>query len=285
MVFNFLNAQEKTRLEKIQKLEDRAYTESLAVLKRQQDFTDMALKNNQGGLAAQFMALQPNSPTYQKDFSTLVAKINDPMMKLDMALKNAQLSKIQKETRLLGEPSATERKAEATALESKEGQNLVLQDKLDLINTIKTSKGLSNRVGSTPFSRKGRLGLPDFKFADFTGSGQAFAGAVHRLTSQEFLDKLIQAKSQGATFGALTDREGDALRAAATQLNDWEMKNDKGLGTGVWNIDERRFLGEINRIETLAKKAKGGTISIDEESDLNSIFSPDNTALDPSGYY
>jgi hypothetical protein len=59
----------------------------------------------------------------------------------------------------------------------------------------------------------------------------------------------------------LTDREGDALRASATQLNDWEIKDDKGVPTGVWNIDEASFKKELNNLKTLAQRAIGTTES------------------------
>jgi len=221
MVFNFLNAQEKTRLEKIQKLEDRAYTESLAVLKRQQDFTDMALKNNQGGLAAQFMALQPNSPTYQKDFSTLVAKINDPMMKLDMALKNAQLSKIKSDSKAeksdllsiddaakLGVPYGTT-KSQAIALQ---GQAPSTQIQIESFNNAQalldkvTSKGL-NLFGSVPIG-PGSFGptLPGTKRADFIA-------IENSLKAQLTLDNLKYLK------GPTSDKDVAFITTASTSLS------------------------------------------------------------------
>jgi len=311
-IFTFLTGREKAKLDGIQKQEDRAYAEGQNLLKTQEDFAQMALKNNQGGLAGKLMSLNPQSATYKQDFSKLVSGINDPMMKLDMQLRQAQLAKTQRETALIGQPTAAERKAEKAALQTTQGQNQVLSDKLVLIDSIKSSGGMASRVGTNFLSRtpqgnglfgkikagvqsvaKVPLTLGIGTFGDVSdsvsGKGQQFAGAVHRLTSQEFLDKLIGSKQQGATFGALTDREGDALRAAATQLNDWEIKNKEGLGTGVWNIDEASFNGELDRIKTLAQtsmqRSTGVTLSTEEQSLLSGAFGSSSTAQSPALYY
>ena len=132
-----------------------------------------------------------------------------------------------------------------------------LQLKVDLIDEIGKHQGLNSRVGPTALGRRA------FAIADKFGAGQDFAGSVKQLASQEFLDKLINVKAKGATFGALTDREGDALRAAATKINDWEIKDEKGIGIGEWNIDEKSFKAELTKIQTLAKKAleKSGGVS------------------------
>lgn len=229
------------------------------------------------------------------------SKLQDPIQKLQMQKLNLDIQKQIRENALIGQPTATEKAAEKKALASKEGQNLVLQDKLSLIDTIKNSSGISTRVGSNILARKpvsfwggvgkaltgvGIPGLIGGGIKEATGTGQQFSGAVHRLASQEFIDNLIEAKSQGATFGALTDREGDALRAAATQLNDWEIKDKEGKGTGVWNIDEKSFLGEVNRIESLSRKAIGDTFSQDEEQLFDSVFGSGTTLqADPSVYF
>ena len=111
----------------------------------------------------------------------------------------------------------------------------VLNDKINLIDTIKSnSLGFNNRVGPNALTRQptdlaGTVGrnasvvgigpLITGSITEATGAGQQFAGAVHRLASTEFINNLIEAKKAGATFGSLTDREGDALRAAATLIS------------------------------------------------------------------
>jgi len=218
---------------------------------------------------------------------------------LDLQIKRTELAYKQKQLSLLGEPSDADKKKEQELLASSEGIKTSLQDKIDTINTIvgedapyKVKLGKELRVGPNSAARKAQglewlnpLTLPtqiSIGALDTTGAGQAFAGAVHRIASQEFLDKLINVKGQGATFGALTDREGDALRASATQINDWELKNDKGIGIGVWNVSQSDFDAELNRIKKLAQKAisdsQKGLLTSDEQLLLDTVFSQTNVA-------
>jgi len=150
--------------------------------------------------------------------------------------------------------NASDAKAEASGSDTDIAD--ALQGKINFIDEIFSHSGLNSRVGPTGFSRR------TFAASDKFGAGQDFSGSVRQLASQEFLDKLINVKSQGATFGALTDREGDALRAAATKINDWEVKDEDGNGIGEWNIDEASFRKELTKIQTLAKKGldKAGAI-------------------------
>lgn len=96
----------------------------------------------------------------------------------------------------------------------------------------------------------------------FSGQAQNFIGDVEQLTSKEFIDNLINVKGQGATFGALTEKEGMALRDAATKLNNWKITDSNGKTIG-YNIDEANFIKELNNIKQLAQKGivyKGGNI-------------------------
>jgi len=216
---------------------------------------------------------------------------------MDHALKVKAMNRT---TGRLQSPTGKPGKTETEKLQSSTGQTEVLSDKIQLIDNIKASSGLNQRVGSNIVSRipsgfwsgvgkaASIVGLPTLitgALAESSGSGQSFAGDVHRLTNQEFLDKLIDAKSRGATFGALTDREGDALRSAATQLNDWEIKNSKGIGTGIWNIDEKSFNAELDRIKELAQTSLqrstglASNLQEDEKAQLDSLFD------DPANYF
>jgi len=298
-------------------IEQRAYDEKISNIQNNQkmiqDYSKYAMDSGQSDLVAQLNQLNPSSTTFLTDIAKIQGQIKNPLLALDIALKNAQItqaraqtSKIYKETGLLGEPTATEKKAEVTALKNSSGQTQTLVEKVNLINSILSSPGINSRVGTTFLTRKPTggaiskgfqtltkipltLGTGTYKdiSSTVTGQGQQFAGGVHKLASKEFLDALINAKSQGATFGALTDREGDALRASATQLNDWEIKDKNGLGTGVWNIDEESFKKELENLKTLANKgienANGSVIQKDEASILDSAFSP--TTLPASSYF
>lgn len=241
------------------------------------------------------------------DYSTALANSSgwisklSPTEQLDFQLKQADLSYKIKQTQLLGEPTVTEKKKEADLLKSKEGQNQVLKDKVDLIDTIlKGGIGEDIRVGPNGLTRGqttwtgglGRLasivgipGLIKTRTGELSGAGQAFAGAIHKLASKEFIDTLINSKQQGATYGSLTEREGEAIRNAATALNDWELKDSSGNPLGVWNVSQAEFDKELRTIRDNAIRVinQNNTLSVDEQSTLDSIFNNQNQ--DISNYY
>lgn len=279
---------EKQNLEDIRTREKRNSDNAISYAK-------YAMDGGQSDLAAQIQSLDISSETFEQDLAKLQKQITNPVAKLDIAIKQAQLAKLQKETSLLGEPTAKEKKEEADKLKSTQGQIETLRQKIGLIDAINNSGGISARVGTSPLTRKGvgweninpltyLKGLGDI-YSDLSGKGQQFAGGIHQLTSQEFLDALINAKSQGATFGALTDREGDALRAAATKINDWEIKDKSGKGVGIWNIDERSFNSELEKIKELANasilRSQGTLLNSEEQATLDEVFNNTN----PSNFY
>jgi len=252
-----------------------------------------------------------NARSFKEAYSMATPYMKDPKAKFELEnlnlenqLKQLQMAKLQKEVLLLGEPTAKEKAEEKKALKSTESTNLILQDKIDLIDSLLTAKGLSSRVGTNLASRAatglggniikatslvGIPGLGQDLVRGISGQGQAFAGGVHKLASKEFVDALIDARARGATFGSLTEREGDALRASATQLNDWEIKDKSGKGMGVWNIDEASFKRELNNIKMMAQRAisrsTGSDFTDEETRILDDIFQSQEATLDPSLYY
>lgn len=208
-----------------------------------------------------------------------------------------------------------------------------LEEKLGLLNNILTSSGISSRVGTTALARKSTFGekvkaivggagagaivgaplggvgaLPGAGIGavgagakafttgfvdELTGKGQDFAGSVHQMTSAETLDQVLNLKAAGGTLGALNETEGGWLREAATKINDWEVKDDKGRGTGVWNIDEKTFRKEVERLQELTTKAltnAGGRIKTEQEKadeyidEVNSALNKTNSAYSKAGY-
>lgn len=100
-------------------------------------------------------------------------------------------------------------------------------------------------------------------FANLTGQNAQFIGAVEQLRSNLNLEKLISAKGQGATFGALSDQELRVLANAATKLGQWAITDKSGKVIG-YNIDEKNFKEELDTINRYAKLdyiLKGGSPS------------------------
>ena len=202
---------------------------------------------------------------------------SDPLYKL-------QLAKAQKEVSLLGEPTAAEKKANEAALKEAKAAIPVMQDKIAAVDALKQSGGIASRVGTTDFITRGGLGGV---YADLTGQGQDFAGGVHKLVGGLTLQSLIDAKARGATFGALSEGELNILASSATAINDWEIKDKNGKGTGYWNIDATSFNKELDTIKTLTQRALQASgesvLSSDEQSTLDDVYN--SATSSPGSYY
>ena len=286
----------------------------------------IAMKASEYGVSPSILAQIRGSKNINDAIMAAGPALQDPKLKyeleslrLENVLRGEQIKTEQKQRALLGEPTASDKEKEAALAKSVQGQNEILQQKIDNVNGLLSSPGMTARVGTNIFTRSGTgkagtilgtasagagagsflgpigavvggvigagtgafLGAP----SDISGSGQGFAAGVQRLASQEFIDNLISAKKQGATFGALTDREGDALRAAATEINAWEIKDEQGRGTGYWNVDEKRFKEALDTIKKNAQKAieRSGGAS-DESALLDSIYSQSGIPT-PDAYF
>ena len=168
-------------------------------------------------------------------------------------------------------------KAAATAIP-------LLQDKVDLIDTLKEHSGFDNAVGPhVPF-------LPDFtRFGSKGGDAQGFISGVSRLIQRETLDALIDLKAAGGTLGALSDNESRMLREAASQIGTWEIRDENGKVKG-YNIDQATFEQELDRLKEFGQialnRARGTVISDDESSLLDDAFPSINPAiLDPGSFF
>ena len=163
----------------------------------------------------------------------------------------------------------------------------ILNNKIGLIDDLLDSSGLDSRVGPSSLSRRA------FSIKDKFGAGQEFAAGVNQLVNKETIDTLVDLKERGGTLGALSDQERILLQSAATKIGSWEMRDDKGNGTGEWNIDETSFKQELNTIKKLAKKAlekAGGTSNLQEDDiqQITDMFVGGDTAggsFDPQSYY
>lgn len=82
---------------------------------------------------------------------------------------------------------------------------------------------------------------------------------IDQLVGQQALDKLIEAKANGATFGALSDGELNLLKASASKFGTWARDKDGDGKTDFYEIDEKSFKEEINNVykeyQTLIRKA------------------------------
>jgi hypothetical protein len=106
------------------------------------------------------------------------------------------------------------------------------------------TQGLKSTAGAVQFQ------LP------WSKTKQRFIGNVEGLLDVESIDALIEAKKQGATFGALTDRELQMLRSTASKIGKWavtDSETDKVIG---YDIDEETLQKELTRLRDGFQTAK-----------------------------
>jgi hypothetical protein len=157
--------------------------------------------------------------------------------------------------------------AKVNELQTKNVQNQekigTFTQKVQQINKTQDSPYKSMAVGPNAISRD-EGGLKSVLYGNklnqikdfFTGGKQDFVADVKNLTSKETLDNLINIKAAGGTFGALSDKELQMLIDSATKIGNWEKTDEKG--NTFYDIGEKYFDEELNRIRTLANKAIQG---------------------------
>ena len=130
-------------------------------------------------------------------------------------------------------------------------QAALTKAKVDQIGNILSSGNLKTAVGPNVFSRYGTL-RRTFRPGDYN-----FIGDVEQLRSQLNLQSLIDAKGQGATFGALSNQELQLLSNAATKIGTWAIgdRDSEGNITNVtgYRVKESDFRKEMDKINNFAK--------------------------------
>jgi hypothetical protein len=126
------------------------------------------------------------------------------------------------------------------------------------IDALKNARGINKAVGPTFLGR-----WTPFKADVMTGDVSSFIAGVEQVTSNLSLESLIQAKSRGATFGALSDSELKMLASSASKIGTWRKKDDAGNVVG-YSASEKDMKKELDRISNFAKKdyiLRGGDIT------------------------
>jgi hypothetical protein len=137
-------------------------------------------------------------------------------------------------------------------------QDLVAKEKATMALNLIDHRGLNNAVGTIGLGRK----------APFQWGQKAdFINSVEQLVSDLSLESLIQAKSRGATFGALSDSEMKVLASAATTIGNMRIYDKSGNVKG-YRSTEGRFKEELEKIsKTFLRGIKGNIENMDITSD------------------
>lgn len=121
------------------------------------------------------------------------------------------------------------------------------------IDSLLSDKYLGGAVGPNPLARWSLTSVA-------TGGKSNFVAGVEQLRQNLTLDKLVNAKANGATFGALSDQEMKLLAASATKIGSWAVKNDAGdvVSYKTSEASFRKELDSINNFRKVDYIKKGG---------------------------
>jgi hypothetical protein len=141
------------------------------------------------------------------------------------------------------------------------------QQNVQNVDSILADSYLNTAVGPNALARASFTNL-------FTGGKTNVIAGIEQLRSQLSLDSLIQAKAQGATFGALSDSELKILSQSGTKLGNWAIKDKDGnvVGYRANEADFKKELDTINNFQKLDYILKGG-----DPADVNVQLMPDGT--------
>lgn len=119
------------------------------------------------------------------------------------------------------------------------------------LDTEKYSKGLqkSAQLGIATFPGKLMQEYQSSNDADIA----SFIGGVEQLISSGTIKSLIDAKANGATFGALSDRELGIIAASFSKIGRWKVEDNDGRVIG-YNVSAKDMAEELNRIKASSEK-------------------------------
>lgn len=159
---------------------------------------------------------------------------------LDRRYKQAQIDNIYSQIDERNEPDEDEITPQKQELALAQTQGNIQQ-----ISDLIGNKYIKDAVGPNKFARFAPLSM-------FTGGKTDFIASVEQIRSQLNLDTLIQAKAEGATFGALSDQELRVLSNAASKIGSYAQTNDSGKVT-AYKATEQQFKAELDKINNFAK--------------------------------
>ena len=211
-IYTFTSGQDKVKVEQLQKLQDRAYAETQAILADGKAYAKMAFENGQSSLGAKIMKLDINSQTYQSDLADLQAQLKDPNIEADRLIKQQQLIKLQNENAGGGTGIISTKILSTTQFKNAQAaQNLKL--------TLNEAKAAVEKYGN---------------YERINGEGRGILDTLKiRLSSQ-----ISTALEQGVVMPG----EMENFQKVAGQLNSSFL--------GVPNVRNSKTLGSINSLIT-----------------------------------
>jgi len=152
--------------------------------------------------------------------------------------------------------------------QQKETAQVTAKEITDLI----THKGLNNAVG---------FGLGRGQLTPFSAQKEDFIGGVEELIKSQALDALVEAKKNGATFGAMSNAEWEILEKSRSKIGNWRITDKNGKVKG-YKISEGLMKKELNKLKDATLKAvkdvdweslgSGGGNPLRRPTEFNSTF-------------
>lgn len=211
-----------------------------------------------GALMAQYGTVIPKEQQVDSEVQSFVQLVNNKTYTPKQAIEEIDPKK---KTQLISELAKT-----APAIDE---QSKFLATRAE---DLQKHEGLDESVGYG----LGRKALSPLNWA----KKDDFIGKVQQMVDILTLNKLIEVKGQGATFGALSDSERAVIERAATPINQWVVKDKNGVVTG-YKISESKFKEELKRIEAEYKKQ-----AVNSLTDNIKMMSDGTTwELQPDGTY
>jgi hypothetical protein len=146
------------------------------------------------------------------------------------------------------EVPANMRNQVATALNSlpaKQADLASTEKKIEVLEALANNKGIDTTVGAYGINR---INFNPFSWSDKAQKNSLIAD-IDKLVGEKALQALVDAKASGATFGALSDSELQLLKNSSAKFASWARDKDGDGKTDYYEIDEKTFKDEINRIK------------------------------------
>ena len=289
-LFAYANESQQRAINTKKEADARAYDEKKTNLAYANDWAKTAIEYGQSGLAGRIMGLDQNSPTFSTELAKLQGQVRKPVV--DTSGDNVQFI-----SATANQPAGYFNKSTGlfTPLDGTNGQgnqDIAKAQSVQTVNQIDSvlnNKAISSAVGTSGLSRStggvgntilqglSLFGLPAAISGvknKLSGQQQDFVGGVKQITGQLTVDKLVQAKSNGATFGALSDGERELLAGSASKIGTWEIKDKNGNVVG-YNASESSVKKELDTIKNFAKlDALNKGVQPEE---INVVVQPDGT--------
>lgn len=271
-IANYADKQETKRLEQVRWNEQKEMKKQEQNFSLVSDWAKMAFESGQSTLGGKIMALDPASPTFKTDFARLQGQVVKPQQATIPTTRDFSDG-----TTRMWDPSTKQweimsyaaPKAGTLTPQVMEQQLVRDSSTIQTIDALKTDAGMKKAVGTWALARWTPL-RPDVT----TGKVSNFISSVDQLTKDLTLDKLISAKAEGATFGALSEGELRLLSDSASKINSWR-RTDEGGNTTHYQTSEASFKKELDNISNFRKLdfvLKGGN-----PTEVNVSVMPDGT--------